>query len=281
MKSKRKNIFLNLIMVICLFVFLFSAFQISKTLINEKKEADEFNDLKTRFEHGIKRNNESTKKKNKETNENVENDNSSNTEKVNAHDKNKRRTESTNENQETIYEENGDLVGWIQIPDTPIDYPVMSTPRNPNFYLRKNFYKEKSLSGTPFIGEGLSPNAKSFIVYAHNMKNGSMFGTLEEYENEEYRNDHRYVYFTTTDEERVYEVVAAFRVMLDGLSFGYYNYCGDWTKEEFNRYFERVFDLSVYDKKEPVSYDNQIMTLSTCSSFIEKERFVVVTKRVR
>lgn len=281
MKSKRKNIFLNLIMVICLFTFLFSAFQISKTLINEKKEADEFHDLKTRFEHGITKNNESTKKKNKEINGKVENDNKPNAEIVNAHDKNKVHAEPTNTNQETIYEENDDLVGWIQIPDTPIDYPVMSTPRSPNFYLRKNFYKEKSLSGTPFIGEGLSPNAKSFIVYAHNMKNGSMFGTLEEYEDEEYKNNHRYVYFTTTDEERVYEVVAAFRVMLDSLSFGYYNYCGDWTKEEFDRYFERVFDLSVYNKKDSVSYDNQIMMLSTCSSFIEKERFVVVTKRVR
>jgi len=267
-------------MAICLLVFLFSAFQISKTLLNAKKEADEFHDLKTKFEREIKRNGKSAKEKNKETSGKGLN-NKPNTEKVNAQSKNKRRSEPANVNQDTIYEENDDLVGWLQIPETPIDYPVMSTPRNPNFYLRRNFYKEKSLSGTPFIGDGLSPNSKSFIVYAHNMENESMFGTLENYEDEEYKNNHRYVYFTTMDEERVYEVVAAFRVMLDGLSFGYYNYCGDWTKEEFEQYFKRVFDLSVYGNKEPVSYDNQVMTLSTCSSFIEKERFVVVTKRVR
>ena len=86
-----------------------------------------------------------------------------------------------------LKEKNPDFAGWLRIPDTKIDYPVMHTPDDMQYYIRRDFYGESSVSGTPFIGDFCSTDSGSMIIYAHNMKNGTLFGELDEYESEDYR----------------------------------------------------------------------------------------------
>ena len=68
------------------------------------------------------------------------------------------------------------------------------------YYIRRDFYGESSVSGTPFIGDFCSTDSGSMIIYAHNMKNGTLFGELDEYESEDYRNKHSVLEFYTPDE---------------------------------------------------------------------------------
>lgn len=82
-----------------------------------------------------------------------------------------------------IYQQNNDFIGWLTIPDTVVDYPVVFTPDDEEFYLRKDFHKEKSASGTLFLGANsdLETPSDNIIIYGHNMHAGTMFHTLLEY----------------------------------------------------------------------------------------------------
>ena len=86
-----------------------------------------------------------------------------------------------------VYAQNSDLVGWITVPGTRIDYPVMQTKDNPNFYLKHAFDKSYSSYGVPYMQEncdvGISDN---LVLYGHHMNNGSMFSDLCKYESEDF-----------------------------------------------------------------------------------------------
>lgn len=80
-------------------------------------------------------------------------------------------------NMKKLYEINSDIVGWIRIDNSNIDYPVMQTKNSPNYYLRKNFYKEYSYLGTPYLAESCDINiSDNLIIYGHNIDNSKMFG---------------------------------------------------------------------------------------------------------
>lgn len=89
-----------------------------------------------------------------------------------------------------LFAQNGDCIGWLSIPDTIVDYPVMHTPENPQKYLRRNFYGEYSQSGTPFLDSRCSMDSGNLIIYGHNMQNDTMFGSLPKYMEEAYRQAH-------------------------------------------------------------------------------------------
>ena len=85
-------------------------------------------------------------------------------------------------NIEELYNINNDLVGWLKIENTSIDYPVMQTKNRPNYYLRRNFYKEYSIMGTPYIAEQCDLNkSDNLIIYGHHINGNKMFGELEKY----------------------------------------------------------------------------------------------------
>ena len=69
--------------------------------------------------------------------------------------------------------ENPDFFGWLSIPDTLLDYPVIYTPCDPGYYLRRAFDGDESVSGVPFVGAGYQQNSRHIIIYGHNMKNGN------------------------------------------------------------------------------------------------------------
>lgn len=94
---------------------------------------------------------------------------------------------------------NTDCIGWLSIDGTNISYPVMHTPKEPQKYLRRNFYGKYSQSGVPFLDGRCSTNGGNLIIYGHNMKNGTMFSDLKKYLNTDFLNSHRMVRLETAD----------------------------------------------------------------------------------
>ena len=94
-----------------------------------------------------------------------------------------------------LYEINNDLVGWIKIDGTNIDYPVM---QNEDYYLRRNIYKNYSYYGTPYLAKYCDVNnSDNLVIYGHHIKNNSMFGELENYKKDAFYNDHKFIKFYT------------------------------------------------------------------------------------
>ena len=107
-----------------------------------------------------------------------------------------------------LFEANGDCIGWICIPNTAVNYPVMFTPEEPQKYLRKNFEGEYSVSGIPFLDGASTPECDNLIVYGHNMKNGTMFSDVTQYRDKAYWEEHPYIEFETAGGLRIYQVFA-------------------------------------------------------------------------
>ena len=105
---------------------------------------------------------------------------------------------------QNLHNENNDYLFWLYIPKTKIDYPVMMSRDNKD-YLHSSFYKEKLYSGTLFI-DALSSkreNQDNLIVYGHNMKDGSMFGTLKKWRDGKYFHEHKFIEIYTEKEKRI------------------------------------------------------------------------------
>ena len=163
--------------------------------------------------------------------------------------------------EETVVEEtqemNSDYVCWITIPDTKIDYPVVFA--DSEYYLHRSFDKKELYAGTLFIDpystKGLDQN--NLIIYGHNMKNGSMFGTLKNFKNKDYFDKHPYIEIYTKDEIRIYQIFSVREVSSD---INTLNYALDnFDKKE---YIEKAIEQSVQSRT--IDSDNQILSLSTC-----------------
>ncbi len=189
-----------------------------------------------------------------------------------------------------LYKKNKQLIGWIKIDDTRIDYPVMQSPKDPEFYLHHNFEKEPNDWGVPFLdaNSDIFKPTYNWLVYAHNMKDGSMFHTLLDYADEDFCWKHPIINFDTIYKggQGKYQVVAACYTQIYPTSanvFKYYEYAGLRSKTEFENYMLGIRSIAEYDTGVDVEYGDQLITLSTCSYHIEGRngRFIVVAKRVQ
>ncbi len=183
-----------------------------------------------------------------------------------------------------LYLQNEDIVGWISIPNTPIDYPVMYRQDNNDYYLHRNFKKEYQYSGLPFLDYqcSLADPSANLIIYAHNMKDGTMFAPLTEYKNKSYYDNHKTIKFDTMYEEDEYEVVGAFSTTVGSADeFKYHEFVNAYTEDEFYGYIDKVKELSYYKTDVNPVFGEYLLTLSTCSYGSSNERFVVVARRKR
>ena len=114
-------------------------------------------------------------------------------------------------NIQALIAENADCIGWLSIDGTNINYPVMSTPSDPQKYLRRNFHGKYSQNGVPFLDGRCSLQSTNLIIYGHNMKNGTMFAGLKKYVDREFLNAHRTVKFETADGIRYFTVTEVLR----------------------------------------------------------------------
>lgn len=188
----------------------------------------------------------------------------------------------------TLTSQNADCVGFLEIPDTKIAFPVMFTPNNPQYYLYRNFKKQKESRGTPFLdGATVLGESANYIVYGHNMKDGSVFGTLKNYLNDaKYVEAHKYIFFNTPFSEGVYEVFAVCWIVVDTGkdAFRYDEYGGNLTRDQFEMYVSQIRAASAYQSEVEVSWWDQLLTLSTClhdRSASDYGRLIVVAKRVK
>lgn len=180
-----------------------------------------------------------------------------------------------------LYAQNNDFIGWLTIDDTIINYPVMQSKDNPNYYLNHNFNKEYSRFGVPYIQENCSLSSDNIIIYGHNMKNKSMFNELTKYKNNDFYNTHRYIHLDTLSEQRTYEVICAFKtVAYTSNGFDYYSFVNSNTEEDFSAYIEKCKALSFYDTEVSAEYGDKLITLSTCEYSQNNGRFVVVAKLI-
>ena len=179
-----------------------------------------------------------------------------------------------------VYAQNSDLVGWVSIPGTRIDYPVMQTKDNPDFYLKHAFDKSYSSYGVPYVQEncdiGISDN---LVLYGHHMNNGSMFSDLCKYESEDFYQEHKIIHFDTLESFGEYEVIAAFKtVAYSQEGFKYYHFVRAESAEQFDEYISECKELALYDTGVTAEYGDKLITLSTCEYSRANGRMVVVAK---
>lgn len=178
-----------------------------------------------------------------------------------------------------LYKQNNDFSGWLKIDGTSIDYPVMQAKDN-DFYMNKDFDKKYRYSGLPFADYqcNLYRTSTNIIIYAHNMRDGSMFATLEHYKNKEFYENNKRITFNTLYEKGEYEVIGALYTTPD--KFNYHSFINTKSKVEFNTFIADVDRLKLYETSASVEFGDYLLTLSTCSYNSKNERFVVVAKRI-
>ena len=182
-----------------------------------------------------------------------------------------------------VYEQNSDFIGWISIEDTKINYPVMQTPGNKDFYLKHAFDKSYSEYGVPYMQEncklGLSDNC---VIYGHHMQDGSMFADLCKFESEDFYKEHPTIHFDTLAGYGEYEIVCVFKTAAyaaDG--FKYYHFVDAADAAEFNSFLSSCQSLALYDTGVSAEYGDKLITLSTCEYSRSNGRMVIVAKLVQ
>ena len=189
---------------------------------------------------------------------------------------------------ENLYRQNKDFMGWVTIEDTNVDYPVMYTPNdteNGEYYIHRDFNKEYSSAGTPFIDSNCSiePATDNVIIYGHNMNSGKMFHDIIKYEDKEFYEAHKTFEFDTIYGDGTYEVVAIIRAHIlpeDSTEFKYYEFVNAGTETEFMEYIDNIKAMSVIDTKTDVKYGDKLITLSTCAYHVKDGRFAVIAKKI-
>lgn len=183
-----------------------------------------------------------------------------------------------------LYELNPDFFGWITIPDTNIDYPVMYSPTRKDFYLSHDYYGKSAATGVPYLDEDCDPNGSLYLIYGHHPDLGTMFSHIIDYQKESFWENHKEIHFDTRYEERTYIVVAAMKARAltrgDRNGFHYYNYTSLETEEVFEEYMQQVKELALYDTGIEVSFGDELLVLSTCFHYVSNGRFVVIAKRI-
>ena len=181
-----------------------------------------------------------------------------------------------------LYLQNEDMVGWISIAGTTLNYPVMQNPNNPNFYLKHNFEKEYSDLGVPYMQEDCSIlDSDNLIIYGHHIKGGKMFGALEDYKLKSFYEGHKTIQFDTLTEQAEYEIIAVFKtVAYSSEGFRYYDFINAENKADFTVYLDKCKELALYDTGVSAKYDDRLISLSTCEYSANNGRLVVVAKKV-
>ena len=168
---------------------------------------------------------------------------------------------------------NEDVIGWIQILDSPVDYPLLDADDN-KYYLSHTYDRQWSSYGSIFLEPRNNPDLseKHLVVYGHNMVNESMFGSLLEYKKQEYADTHPEITICMTDRDLTYRVFSAYTAHVD--SAAYRMSFGD--DASFMEMTEQMKANSVIATDIMPTAEDQVLTLSTCTpEGAKKYRFIV------
>lgn len=182
---------------------------------------------------------------------------------------------------EALHAQNTDLVAWLTI-DNVLDLPVVY--RDNSYYLTHDFAKNKSTAGTIFLDENhpMTEKTQNLLLHGHNMKDGTMFGRLTQYEKSiDYLKAHPFVDFSTLWHQERYVIFAVVDVSLDTSSENFLDYFAHprfSSDAEFASYIRRAELASMYAIPMDVKPSDALLTLSTC---LEENRLVVIARRQR
>ena len=181
-------------------------------------------------------------------------------------------------NQFTALQEiNQDIIGWLSIDDTQIDYPILQAQDN-SFYLTRNYKKEYAPAGSIFMDyrNNKDNNNLNTIIYGHEMKDGSMFRDLYKFKDESFLRENPTFYYDTPNESYEAEVFSVYRTTTD------FNYIQtDFnSSESYGDLLKSIQNKSLYKTATSINKDEEIITLSVCDYDIDpvEGRFVVHAK---
>lgn len=189
---------------------------------------------------------------------------------------------SIREEYKELYETNNDMVGWLQIENTKINYPVLQTPTNPNYYIDHNYDKQSSKHGAIYAWGDADVNEPSdnITIFGHNMADGSMFAALGAYTTKSVWENNPMIFFNTLYEYHTYKIFAVFKTSANlGEGFSYHKFV-DGSEAEFNEFVKTCKDLSFYDTGITPQYGDKLICLSTCEYTLDNGRLVVAAVRI-
>ena len=181
-----------------------------------------------------------------------------------------------------VYEKNQDTVGWIKIEGTKLDNPVMQTPDDPNYYLKRDFNRNSSDWGTVYAWAAADLNEPSdnITLFGHNMKDGSMFAPLHAYIKQSAWEENPLIFFNTLNEYHTYKIFAVFKVSANIGSFAYHQFVDADNQQDFDEFVSTCKALSFYDTGITPQYGDKLICLSTCEYTLDNGRLVVCAVRI-
>jgi sortase B len=262
----------KILIIICLGVFLYSAYQIVAYLYDNYRSKSTYDKIREEYEKQLELEKEAAQPTKQPVNiPNVPiNPNVPSTPDLSG-------KRMMMDRYSSLLEINKDVVGWITVPSTVIDYPVVQAKDN-DFYLRRNIHGERATAGTIFMDFRSDARAGGghIILYGHHMRNGTMFKDLVKYKDEEFFQDQANIRFNTLYEEIEWEV---FSVYVTDADFNY-RQTEFSSVEEYLSFLNKLQSKSMFDKGIELTGDDQILTLSTCTYEYDDARFVVHARRV-
>ena len=175
---------------------------------------------------------------------------------------------------------NSDCVGWIQIPGTDINYPVVQAADN-EFYLTHNFNRETAACGAIFMDyrNDVDAKAEHLILYGHQMKDNSMFKQLNGYKEKIFYKEHPNIKLYLHEQKYEYEITAVYVTDVAN-GGGYYNYL-HWNtrKEQLNYLQQKMAGYQIYDTGKKVMETDELLSLSTCEYSSGNGRLIVQARR--
>lgn len=175
---------------------------------------------------------------------------------------------------------NPDMVGWIRLEGSTIDYPLMQRKEEGTYYLHRDFAGAYSYSGLPFLDAACDVEQGScWLIYGHNMRNQTMFAGLHRFAERDYWEQHPVLYIDTLEEMGEYTVFSVFYTDISQLekgqeAFRYYELPGE-TEKAFEAYAEALTGLALYETGKRPAYGSRLVLLTTCSSHSRDGRLVV------
>lgn len=239
-----KKVIKIILLAICLCVFIFSAYNIYKYLSEENANKKLNNDL---MEKAI-----------------IETPNDNN--------------DNAQENEDilpisvdfsVLKQENEDIVGWLYLEDSPINYPVVQSNDN-DYYLRRLVNGEYNIAGSLFMDYRNASNLENnnTIIYGHNMKNNTMFGSLQEYKSQDYYDNHKVMYYFTPGKNYIIELFTGYTISVESDIY-------DLSVIDSSK-LEKLISKSDFESNTKVTEEDKIITLSTCAYEYDGARYIVM-----
>ncbi len=178
---------------------------------------------------------------------------------------------------DSLLETNTDIRGWLYIPDTNIDYPIMcSLEKSDSFYLEHNYLKQYEFDGSIYFEKqnAVDFSDRNTVMYGHNLLNGRMFRTLHYFEDKDFFDNHPYIYIYTPGHAYTYTVFAAYeyddRHILNSFDFD-----NDQVWADYLAYVQNPQSMNVHTRDVEITTDDRIITLSTCVGTNKGARYLV------